>query len=76
MTANIEIETLRKASVLLIPERTIVRDSSTTSVYVLVGDKESEKREVVVGERDSSGNVEIISGVSTSEALLINPPKN
>jgi multidrug resistance efflux pump len=76
MTANIEIETLRKASVLLIPERIIVRDSSTTSVYVLVGDKESEKREVVVGERDSSGNVEIISGVSIYEALLINPPKN
>jgi len=75
MTSTIDIETQRKANVLLIPERSVVSDLSGTSVYVLIGDKASEKRGVAIGERDSSGNVEVLSGITSAEAILINPPK-
>ena len=76
MTANIDIETKRKSDVVLLPERTILKDGTKNTVYVLVDSKQSEKRDVVIGERDSVGNIEVISGVSTSDAILINPPKN
>jgi len=75
MTAAIDIETQRKENVLLVPRRAVVHENSVDSVYVLVGSKSSEKIQVVLGEVDSFGNVEVISGVTTADALLINPPK-
>lgn len=75
MTANISIETKRKSNALLIPERSVIRDGDMTSVYVLVGDKTSEKKDISVGEKDSSGNLEVLGGVTISDLLLINPPK-
>lgn len=75
MTANIAIETKRKPGTLLVPERAVVRDGDAATVYVLVGEKASEARAVSVGEKDSSGNLEVLSGITASDEILINPPK-
>lgn len=73
MTANINIETFRKEVVTLIPERTVFREEGETFVYLLKEDGSQEKTPVEVGERDSSGSVELISDISYESKLIINP---
>lgn len=73
MTANVEIETLRRAGTMIIPERTLMRQNGETFVYVLEG-KSSKKVPVTVGERDSRGNVEILSGLTLADKVLVTPP--
>ncbi|MFA6095777.1 MAG: efflux RND transporter periplasmic adaptor subunit, partial [Candidatus Paceibacterota bacterium] len=75
MTANTEVETLRKPGSMLIPLRAVVKSGDDASVHVLIADEESEKRAVTLGEKDSAGNVEVLSGVSASDRILINPPQ-
>ena len=74
MTANIDIETLRKVGVVLIPERAVVKEAGASYIYVLNG-KKPVKTRVSVGERDSQGNIELLNGASTSSLILIDPPK-
>jgi HlyD family secretion protein len=73
MTANVEIETFRKASVLMIPERALVREGEETFVYKLSENNEKVKVLVNIGERDSKGNVEILSEVVEGTPLVLNP---
>lgn len=73
MTANVEIETFRKPQVETIPDRTVVRENGEAYVYVLVGEKETLKRKVLLGERDTRGNVELISGISQGEKIMLDP---
>lgn len=74
MTANISIETFRKNGVVLIPERTVIREGDQTFVYILSGDTK-EKTPVLVGEKDSAGNVELSTDLPTDSKLIINPTK-
>ncbi len=73
MTANINIETFRKNAVRLIPERAVVRENDETFVYLLSENKNSEKTPVEIGEKDSMGNVELISELPEDSKLIINP---
>lgn len=75
MTANIEIETFRKGNTLVIPERTLVREDGSTFVYILDGKGESRKVQVTLGERDFRGNVEVVSGLSPEDKVLVTPPE-
>jgi len=72
MTANINIETFRKNGVVLIPERTVVRENDETFVYILSGDRQ-EKTPVTIGDKDSFGNVELISELPSKGKFIINP---
>jgi RND family efflux transporter MFP subunit len=76
MTANIEIETFRKNDTLLVPERTVLKENGLTYVYLLKGEKTKEKTEVVLGARDTRGNVEVLSGISVSDKIVISPPQS
>lgn len=73
MTANINIETFRKSAVLLIPERTVVTEGAETFVYILSADGKKEKTSVTIGERDSSGSVELLSTLPEGARLVMNP---
>ncbi len=73
LTTNVLIEIMRKPQVSLLPDRAIVRDGDTTYVYLLDGEEQGEKREVVVGEKDSYGQVEIISGLTPDLKVVLNP---
>jgi len=72
MTSNISIETLRKEGVLLVPSRAVteVDDKKTVSVQ---GSDDPVVTTVVTGETDSKGNIEIISGITENETVLLNP---
>ncbi|MEK7177028.1 MAG: efflux RND transporter periplasmic adaptor subunit [Patescibacteria group bacterium] len=73
MTANIKIETFRKGGTRLIPEHAVFKEGEETFVYLLSSDGSEVKTAVVVGERDSSGRVELISDLSSESKLIINP---
>lgn len=72
MTANINIETFRKNGVRLIPERSVFREDGETFVYILSANKSQEKVAVNIGEKDSMGNVELISDLPQDSELIIN----
>ena len=72
MTANIKIETGKKDNVMILPTRTIVNQNGKNYVSVQTKDDIAQK-EVSVGEKDSLGNVEIISGLSTDDNVVLNP---
>jgi len=73
MTANIKIETFRKSEARLIPEHAVFKEGDETFAYILSGDGSEVKTLVVIGERDSSGNVELISELLSESKLIINP---
>ncbi len=73
LTANISIETLRKNDVSLIPLRTVSIKNDKKTVTVVVDKKTQETREVILGNEDTKGNVEVISGVTESDVILLNP---
>ncbi|KKR29728.1 MAG: hypothetical protein A3C62_02375 [Candidatus Zambryskibacteria bacterium RIFCSPHIGHO2_02_FULL_39_16] len=76
MTANIEIEIFRKVSASLIPERAIVIEKEESFVYVIDEKKNMNKKIVKLGEKDSWGNVEILSGLSLEDKVVLNPIGN
>lgn len=75
MTANIKIETFRKNNTRLIPEHVVFKEGKEVFVYVLGNDGSEVKTAVVTGERDSSGNIELVSDISIDSKLIINPTK-
>ena len=74
MTANISIETLRKAGTILIPERAVIREDGKTYIFILENNAEV-KTVVEVGERDSQGNVELVSKLASNAKVITNPDK-
>jgi len=75
MTANITVETFRKPDVVLLPERTVVREEEEAFVYILSGSNSREKVPIEIGEKDSQGNVELLSTLPQDAKVIINPSK-
>lgn len=73
LTSNISIETLRTGEVLYIPARSVLNENGKKTVKVKISDKEVVTREIVTGISDTKGNVEIVSGLSASESVVVNP---
>ncbi len=77
LTANLEIETVKKENVLLLPQYAIVENASGTFIRRLEGKKEIEVP-VTLGIRGRDGNVEVISGLKEGDKVLNvgSKPKN
>lgn len=71
MTANVSIETLRKAETLMIPSRSVL-DKDGKKVVFIANDM-AEEREIQTGPTDSQGNVEVVSGLAEGEIIFLNP---
>jgi len=69
LTANIDIQTRRHDSVLILPQYAILQDDLGTFVEILVG-KTATTSPVTLGMQDQNGNVEILSGVSDGEQVI------
>jgi len=69
LTANLDIQTRHKDSVLLLPQYAILQNDAGTFVKVLDSEKVVEIP-VVLGMQDKNGNVEIRSGVTEGEQVL------
>ncbi|HEY0908577.1 MAG TPA: HlyD family efflux transporter periplasmic adaptor subunit [Candidatus Paceibacterota bacterium] len=73
MTSNISIETLRKPDVTLLPARALNTAKGAKTVSVRDANGDIVTRTVEVGELDTQGNIEIISGVDSTDVILLNP---
>ncbi len=71
MTANITIVIARKDGVLAVPIRTIKKEGSSKSVSILTGNNLIESREVTTGLTSLSGMVEILSGLSENDRVVL-----
>lgn len=70
MTANIDIQTEKKANALLIPQRLVVTDvTGAKTVSVVVGDVE-QKRTITTGKVDIKGNIEVLTGLQAGDAVV------
>jgi len=69
LTANLDIQTDSKPSVLILPEYAILQNDNGTFVEVLQG-KTVKDVPVTLGIQDENGNVEVSSGVTAGEQVL------
>jgi RND family efflux transporter MFP subunit len=69
LTANIDIQTKYKDSVLILPQYAILQNDQGTFVEMLENNK-IKQNPVVLGIEDQKGNVEVISGVTENEQVL------
>jgi RND family efflux transporter MFP subunit len=72
LTANVVIVTELRPDTLSIPERAVLKEDGKSYVFVKTG-KEVEKREIVTGERDGMGNVEVLQHLNVSEVIALDP---
>lgn len=72
MTANIDIETERKQNALVIPLGALITRDEETFVRVMINEKESEERPVILG-LTTLGNAEIIAGIKPGDEIVLNP---
>ena len=72
MTANVKIETSKRENVSVLPLRAVITVGGKSVVKIKTKDEPVQK-EIVIGQKDSVGNVEVISGLSSSDQVLLNP---
>lgn len=75
MTANLEIETARRNQVLLILAKAFTEAAGKRTVRVLGGDNQIKEVIITTGLKDTEGRIEIISGLSEGETVLIEKTK-
>ena len=72
MTANVSITTFDKPNTIVVPGGVIFDKIGKKFVQMKIGDKITD-REVVTGSVSSLGQVEIISGLSNGDVVILNP---
>ena len=70
MTANIDIATAAKDSVLAVPARAVSEKDGVKSLQILHEDASVEERTVTTGLVGSDGRIEIMSGLSAGDAVI------
>src|SRR3989344_107523 len=70
LTANVDIFGERRGGVMVVPQRAVISKDGGKFVKVLRGGK-IEETKIIAGLRGSDGNIEIISGVSEGDEILI-----
>lgn len=73
LTANIKVTIAHKDQVVLIPRRAVIREEGKDYVFVVTGPKAHDKREVTTGLVDSTGQIEITSGLRAGETIELRP---
>ena len=69
LTSNLEIKTISKSGVIILPQYAILQNDQGTFVEILEGNA-VKQIPVVLGIQDEKGNVEVLSGVSEHEQVL------
>lgn len=72
MTASVDVTTVERAEVLSVPQRAIRDDAATGNKYVRLLENGIEtKREVETGVRGDGGLIEIVSGLTGGENIIL-----
>ncbi len=74
MTANIDVMGEKRAGVIAVPRRAVITDNNQRFLNILIGE-ETVKTEVTTGFRSSDGFIEITSGLSEGDRVLISLPR-
>ena len=70
MTANVDIRTDERTDVIAVPRRAVITKDGDKIVRILEGDTIKEIS-VVTGLRGSDGRIEIISGISEGDKVIV-----
>lgn len=70
LTSNIDVVTKVHENVLVLPARAVKNENGVRKVTVK-GEKENTVKEVTIGARGTSGEIEILSGVSEGDTIVI-----
>jgi HlyD family secretion protein len=70
MTANVLITTMRKADTIAIPQKLVIQKNGVPVVKVLV-DKEVVERTITTGAVSSTGDIEVVSGLSAGDQVIL-----
>lgn len=70
LTANIDIQTDKREGALYVPQRAVISKNGDRIVRVPDGENFKEKK-VEIGMKSSDGNVEILTGLSEEETVII-----
>lgn len=73
MTANIDVQTASKESVIVVPSRALTTKEGSKSVLIANTDGTTTKQPVTTGLRGSDGMIEVQSGLSEGMLILANP---
>lgn len=71
MTANIDILTAKKENAIAIPQRAVINKNGQKFILIDAGNNQTEERKIETGLRGSDGNIEIISGLTPGEKVII-----
>jgi HlyD family secretion protein len=71
LTADVDIETDARESVVYVPLRAVVRTDTRTYVRIVAPDGALTERDVVLGLRGSDGRIEIVSGLTEGEEVVL-----
>ncbi len=71
MSSDVDIHTAQKDDVVVVPRRSIRTEDDKKYVDILIGENEIQTVEVEVGLRGDNGEVEIISGVSAGDKVVV-----
>ena len=72
MTASVKIVTFSKPNVIVVPGGVVFEKDGKKFVQVKIGEEVTEK-EVVLGITSSLGQVEVVSGLSDGDKVILNP---
>lgn len=72
MTANVAITTARRENVISVPQGIVTTSSGREYVLVMIGEQ-IEEREVTTGAVSALGEIEILSGLSDGETVVLTP---
>lgn len=75
MSADIDIRISERTQVLSIPYRAFIRDGSRSFVEIALSDTESERRQVTIGVEGDDGTIEVLSGVTEGERVIVGKNK-
>ncbi|MFH1354492.1 MAG: efflux RND transporter periplasmic adaptor subunit [bacterium] len=71
LTANVNVHADQRDSVIAVPRRAVIQRDDRQIVRVLGEDSRVAEREVVTGLLGSDGTIEIVSGLSENESVII-----
>lgn len=71
MTANIDVVTAMRDAAIAIPQRAVIENDSKKTVQLLDNDGQVRVAPVTTGVRASDGSVEIISGLSEGDRVIV-----
>ena len=71
MTADIKIKIIKENNVLVIPKRAVKEENNQTFVFVFEKNK-IKKKNVVLGDKDERGYIEVISGLKEEKRVVLN----